>query len=89
MMLQEHSKHDAVAWADPPVSLHDLPPPNTKRWVVRRKALVVAGIEAGLLSEDEACARYSLSKEELDHWKELFSKHGVHGLRATRVQDYR
>src|SRR6185312_11418107 len=35
----------------------DLPPPETKRWVPRRKAQVVAAVRAGALSLDEACER--------------------------------
>ncbi len=30
-----------------PITLDDLPSPNTKRWVIRRKAAVVAGVRAG------------------------------------------
>ena len=32
-----------------PLTLADLPPPNTKRWVIRRKAEVVAAVRGGLL----------------------------------------
>jgi len=41
-----------------PLSLADLPPPDTKRWVVRRKAEVVAAVNGGLLTIDpcKACA---------------------------------
>jgi hypothetical protein len=39
----------------------DLPPPDTKRWVVRRKAIVVAAVRSGGLSIDEVCRRYNLS----------------------------
>ena len=42
-----------------------LPPPNTSRWVVRRKAEVVAAVDGGLLSIGEACDRYGLTLEEL------------------------
>jgi hypothetical protein len=71
------------------MSLDDLPPPDTKRWVIRRKAEVVAGVRSGLISLEEACERYSLSIEELLSWLRLIDSHGVRGLRATRVQDYR
>jgi len=36
----------------------ELPPPNTKRWVVRRKAAVVAAVRAGVITLEEACRRY-------------------------------
>lgn len=67
----------------------DLPPPDTKRWVMRRKAEVVAGVRCGLISLEEACRRYTLSVEEFLSWQRLIDSHGVRGLRATRLQDYR
>lgn len=70
-------------------SLNDLPPPNTKRWVIRRKAEVVAGVRSGIISLEEACERYTLSVEEFLSWQRLIDSHGVRGLRATRLQDYR
>ena len=33
-----------------PLTIADLPPPNTKRWVIRRKAEVVAAVRGGLLA---------------------------------------
>ncbi len=67
----------------------DLPPPDTKRWVIRRKAEVVAAVRGGLLSLDEACRIYSLSVEEFLSWQRAIDKHGLAGLRATRLQQYR
>lgn len=72
-----------------PIGLADLPPPNTKRWVMRRKAEVVAGVRAGLLTLEEACERYTLSVEEFLSWQKLVDQHGVRGLRATQLQKYR
>lgn len=66
-----------------------LPPPTTKRWVIRRKAAVVAAVRAGVLSLEEACQRYHLSVEEFLSWQRLIDRHGMRGLRATRLQDYR
>ena len=71
------------------MTLDDLPPPNTKRWVIRRKAEVVAGVRLGLISLEEACRRYSLSLDEFLSWQRLIDRHGLRGLRATRVQEYR
>ncbi len=71
------------------LTLADLPPAKTKRWVTKRKAVVVACIRAGLLSLEDACNRYSLSKEEFESWQHLIENHGIAGLRATRVQQYR
>lgn len=71
------------------VSLESLPPPATKRWVIRRKAEVVAAVRAGILTLEEACARYTLSVEEFLSWQRLVDSHGLPGLRVTRLQDYR
>lgn len=72
-----------------PITLSDLPPPGTKRWVMRRKAEVVAGVRAGLISLEDACARYKLSVEEFLSWQKLIDDYGMRGLRATRIQKYR
>ncbi|HYD31000.1 MAG TPA: DUF1153 domain-containing protein [Azospirillaceae bacterium] len=72
-----------------PMTEQDLPPPDTKRWVMRRKAEVVAGVRSGLITLEEACRRYTLSVEEFLSWQRLIDSHGVRGLRATRLQDYR
>ena len=66
-----------------------LPPPDTIRWVTRRKAQVVAAVRNGVLTADEACERYRLSQEEFQSWSNLLDHHGVRGLRATRMQEYR
>jgi Protein of unknown function (DUF1153) len=71
------------------LSLDDLPPPSTKRWVIRRKAEVVTAVRAGLLTLEEACQRYNLSVEEFLSWQSLIDKHGMRGLRTTRLQQYR
>lgn len=71
------------------IRLEDLPPPGTTRWVVRRKAAVVAGVRAGLLTLDEACDRYRLSVEEFLSWQNTIDRHGERGLRVTRLKDYR
>lgn len=83
------STPNVIGPAGRPFSKNDLPPPNTKRWVIRRKAEVVAGVRSGLISLDEACQRYKLSVEEFISWQRLIERHGVLGLRATRLQDYR
>ena len=70
-------------------SINDLPPPDTKRWVIRRKAEVVAAVRSGVISLDEACRRYTLSIEEFLTWQRLIDSHGLAGLRVTRLQDYR
>jgi transposase len=64
----------------------DLPPSNTKRWVARRKAVVLAALRSGAITMEEACRRYALSEEELRTWQRAFEAHGLPGLRATRLQ---
>lgn len=72
-----------------PITLDDLPPPGNTRWVIRRKAEVVAAVRGGLLTLEEACARYNLSVEEFEGWKKSIERHGLPGLRTTRIQHYR
>jgi hypothetical protein len=67
----------------------ELPPANTKRWVVRRKAAVVAAVQAGKITLEEACRRYQLTEEEFRAWQRAYEAHGLPGLRATRLQQYR
>lgn len=71
------------------LSMSDLPPRDTKRWVASRKAAVVAAVRQGLLTDEEACERYALSLEELDSWRGALEEHGVGALRTTRIQLYR
>lgn len=87
---QQRSKDPYVIGPDGmPLTLADLPPPNTKRWVIRRKAEVVAAVRGGLLTLEEACARYTLTLEEFLSWQKAIDQYGMPGLRATRVQQYR
>ena len=72
-----------------PTPFVELPPPNTGRWVVRRKAAVVQAVRSGLISLDEACRRYALSVEEFLSWEHAIERHGLRGLRVTRLQEYR
>ena len=72
-----------------PLTIADLPPSNTRRWVIRRKAEVVAAVRGGLLSLEEACDRYKRTVDEFLSWQRSIDKHGLPGLRATRVQEYR
>ena len=67
----------------------DLPPPDTKRWVARRKAVVVNAVRCGAISLEEVCRRYALSVEEFLAWQRAIETHGVAGLRVTRLQIYR
>jgi hypothetical protein len=72
-----------------PLTIADLPPPGTQRWVIRRKAEVVAAVRGGLLSLEDACSRYMLTVDELLVWQNSIDRHGLAGLRSTRTQQYR
>lgn len=72
-----------------PLTIDSLPAPSTSRWVVRRKAEVVAAVTGGLLSVDEACERYGLTLEEFASWQRAVDRSGMPGLRVTRIQHYK
>jgi Protein of unknown function (DUF1153) len=72
-----------------PLTIADLPAPDTKRWVIHRKAQVVVAVRSGLLSLEEACSRYRLTIDEFLSWQSAMDRHGLAGLRTTRIQKYR
>jgi len=72
-----------------PLTIADLPPPGVQRWVIRRKAEVIAAVRGGLLSLEEACSRYMLTVDEFLSWQSSIDQHGLAGLRTTRTQQYR
>ena len=86
-MPDEHSFSLHRASAESPD--FDLPPPDTKRWVTRRKAVIVNAVRTGVISLEEVCRRYELSVEEFLAWQRAIDTHGVPGLRVTRLQIYR
>lgn len=61
-----------------------LPSKGTVRWVVRRKAQIVAAVKGGLLSLDEVCDRYAITIEEYASWQRAFDRSGLPGLRVTK-----
>jgi hypothetical protein len=87
--VQPKAKH-VIGPDGSPLSIADLPAPGSHhRWVIRRKAQVVAAVRGGLLSLDEACNRYMLTVDEFLSWQASIEKHGLAGLRTTRTQKYR
>lgn len=66
-----------------------LPPADTERWVKSRKVAVIQAIQAGHLTEEQACERYNLSAEEIQSWKNLLKRHGPDALRTTHLKRYR
>lgn len=87
--LNKQGQRYVVGPTGAPLTVADLPPPSTQRWVIRRKAEVVAAVRGGLLSLDDACARYGLTNEEFLAWQKSIERHGMQGLRTTRIQQYR
>lgn len=72
-----------------PLTLASLPPAGTTRWVVRRKAEVVAAVNGGLMTINEVCQLYGLTLEEFASWQRAVDRSGMPGLRVTRIQHYR
>ncbi|MCH8466477.1 MAG: DUF1153 domain-containing protein [Roseinatronobacter sp.] len=71
------------------LTLADLPPKNTRRWVASRKAIVIRAVETGLLTREAALERYDLSEEEFDLWQKAVTRHGMNALKVTALQKYR
>lgn len=93
-MLQEHRLNSrgekyVIGPTGAPLTLRDLPPTETERWVIRRKAEVVAAVRGGLLTLEEACERYRLTTDEFLAWQKAIDRWGMAGLRTTRIQQYR
>ena len=64
------------------LTVSGLPASDTRRWSARRKGEIVAAVEGGLLSPEEACLIYELSMDEFLSWKSAVAQHGLAGLRA-------
>lgn len=71
------------------LSRADLPDPKTRRWVASRKAVVVKAVIHGLITEEEARQRYSLSEEEFALWREAVERFGETALKVTLIQKFR
>src|SRR5688572_16050138 len=72
-----------------PLTLESPPPAGTTRWVLRRKAAVVAAVSGGLLTADEACEPDPLSPEDFTAWHRDVDRSGLPGIRVTRIKHYR
>lgn len=71
------------------ITLADLPPRETRRWVASRKAAVVRGVLYGLISEENALKNYGISTDEFQEWVRAVSLHGEAALKTTSLQKYR
>ncbi len=92
-MSGHHPNAPPVRWALGPMgerlTLDKLPSPKTRRWVIRRKAEVVYAVKGELLTRADAVRRYNISDDEFEAWRHSVERHGLRGLRSTRVQHYR
>jgi hypothetical protein len=86
---QQATQHQVTGPGGRPLRLIDLPSPRTKRWVVRRKAEVVAAVRGGLITLDEARRMYALTTDEFMHWETALDQYGLPGLRVGHWQQYR
>ncbi|MFK7881926.1 DUF1153 domain-containing protein [Roseobacter sp.] len=90
MYLKKVDGPRSVTLADGSVmTLADLPPANTRRWVASRKAAVVRGVAYGLMTQSDALKRYQISSDEFQEWVKAVSEHGEDALKATTLQKYR
>ena len=90
MYLKKVDGPRAVTLADGSVmTLADLPPAKTRRWVASRKAALVRGVAYGLITQNEALSRYKISDEEFQEWIRAVSQHGEEALKATALQKFR
>ena len=90
MNIQNKPSPDFVTLPDgTQMTRQDLPPADTKRWVISRKAAIVRAVEAGLITPQEALSTYGLSQEELEGWQQTIKRHGLSALKATSVQKLR
>lgn len=89
MIAQENSERpiSVIGPDGHTITIVDLPPTDTWRWIPRRKAMVVAAVRGGLLTLKEACDRYKLSEEEFLSWQRAIDRYGVLGLRVTKRQE--
>ena len=90
MYLRKADGPHAVTMADGTVMTRaDLPPVETRRWVASRKAAVVRGVRSGLISRENALARWSLSEDEFNQWQDAVICFGEAALKVTNVKRYR
>jgi len=88
-MMHRPGIKSAIGPDGSPLTIANLPPTTTKRWVIRRKAEVVSAVRGGILSLEKACSRYTLTVDEFLSWQASIEQHGLAGLRTTRLQHYR
>lgn len=63
-----------------------LPPSSTQHWRIRLKAKVVAAVESGLISLEEACEKYRMSVEEYFEWRRRVERSGLAGWESRHAK---
>ena len=71
------------------LSRADLPPPDIRRWVASRKAVVVKAVIYGLIPEAEALERYAIAGEEFGVGRAAVEQRGGGALKVTAIRKYR
>lgn len=79
----------AAAGRNPSRPGANLPRPDTKHWLPRHKAEIVAAVSAGVLDLQDACRRYALTPEEFASWEEALDRGGREALNARHMQERR
>jgi hypothetical protein len=69
------------------ISLNNLPEPNAGRWTANRKYTVVAAVRYGLITLEQALARYGMTEREFEIWEQGAAAVNVSdGLKVTHYQ---
>ena len=89
MAEQSHRPMQAPGPLGSVLTRGDLPPPNAKRWLPPRKAIIVCAVRGGLITLEELVDRYGITQEEFLSWERLLDEHGLSGLCLTRWSRYR
>ena len=55
------------------ITLAKMPPHSLKRWRPHHKAILVAAVRHGLITDVEACKRYNLTIERYLSWYRLYA----------------
>jgi transposase len=71
------------------LSINDLPKERNVRWTIRRKAIVAACVQGGLIGLPEVEERYGISVDEFMEWKRDLDRGGMDGLKVTKMQRHR
>ena len=81
--LSKQKRKVAVGLRGNVIAPYDLLPAHGGRWTPQRKADLIAAILGGVITLDEAKARYALTTEELSEWRRGLAAAGVSGLKRV------